>query len=148
MIWRRMSSTGSAGPPAGSSRPAGIAGVVLLMEDSTATSIGSSPSYIQPFVEKYGRRARIQRRLSPGLFGQGRGEALVVELDRDLGDGGEAVSELTRLAGLGAVAAAQRDRQADDDAFGAELVGERGDLAEADLGARAQDRFERRGQGA
>src|SRR5262245_18319345 len=103
MIWRRMSSSGSAGPPAGSSIPAGITGAVLLIEDSTATSIGSSTPHIQPFVEKYGRGARIQRRLSPGLLRQRRGESLVVELDRDLRDGGQAVSELTRLPGLGAV---------------------------------------------
>jgi hypothetical protein len=118
-----------------------------LIEDSTATSIGSSPSYIQPFVEKYGRRARIQRRLSPGLLRQGRGEALVVELNRDLRDGGEAVSELTRLVRLGAVTAAQRDRQADDDAFGPKLVRERGDLPEADLARGAHDGFQRGRQG-
>src|SRR5687767_2733293 len=101
MIWRRMSSSGSAEVPVSSSsfRPAGT-GVVLLIEDSTAPSIGTSPSHIQPFVEKNGRRARIQRSLSPGLLGQRRGEALVVELDRKPRHAAQAVSELTRLGRL------------------------------------------------
>src|SRR5918996_471984 len=109
MICRRWWSSESAGPPVRSfgSRPAGTAGVVLLIEDSTASSIGTTTPHIQPFVEKYGRRARVQRGLTTGLLRQGRGEALVVELDRQACDGAQAVSKLTRLTGLGAVAAAQ-----------------------------------------
>ena len=45
------------------------------------SSIGRRTPDPQPFVEKNRRRARIQRRLSPGLLRQRRGEALVVELD-------------------------------------------------------------------
>src|SRR5918992_3312390 len=103
-----MASSGSAAPVSSSgSRPAGTAGGVLLIEDSTAPSIGSSPAHHQPFVEKDRRRARVERGLAAGLLGERRGEALVVELDRHARDRAQPVSEMTRLARLFGVAAPQ-----------------------------------------
>src|SRR5215216_3700407 len=115
-----MSSSGSVAACAAASdisssgsTPAGTAGVVLFIGDSTASSIGRSTPHVQPFVEKNGRGARIQRGLPPGLMSQGSGETLVVELDRQARDVAQAVSEVTRLPGLRGVAAAKRPWQAD-----------------------------------
>ena len=102
------------------------------------SSIGRTTPDPQPFVEKNRRGARIQRRRSPRLLRQGRGEALVVELHGHVERRLQAVSKLTRLGRLGAVGAAERHRQADDDALGAQLGHELTQPLQALLGRRPQ----------
>ena len=64
-----------------------------------------------------GGRARVLVRSATVALRERRREALVVRLDRDVHCGAQGLHEHVRLDRLRAVLAAQRQRQADDDAL-------------------------------
>jgi len=96
-----------------------------------ASSIGRTRPHVQPFVEKYGSRARVQRRFTPRLLRERGREALVVELDRHAHGAAQPLGELARLARLAGVAARERDRQADDHALRPQLLDQLREAAQA-----------------
>ena len=110
--------------PATSSRHAAVA--------ARATRL-TSGSAIEPALEQVGRRDGVLGRLAAGLLRERRREALVGRLDRHLHDRAKRGDEQLGLVGLLAVLAAQRERQADDDALRLVLADEPRDLREAGL---------------
>ena len=100
----------------------------------------------KPLLQEHGCRTGVLGHHPPGSARQLRGEAFVVDLNRQVEPITQPLDERSGLPSLIRVASGQRQRQPDEHRPGLELLDQRDEPPEALAGRRAQHRIERRGE--